>query len=91
MSDDKPPRPEGYEMQQDDENPCGEIHPLPCGVDKDCGYLENYVSETKLRELVDRMLSNQDGLEDIGTPQALAAKMERKRWADELEQVLEDG
>lgn len=32
MTDENPP-----DMNQ---KPCGEYHPLPCGVDKDCGYLE---------------------------------------------------
>lgn len=41
-----------------DEKPCGEIHPLPCGVDKDCAYLEGYTGNTKLKELIEEWNDN---------------------------------
>jgi len=36
----------GPTYEHAEEKPCGEVHPLPCGVDKSCPETESYDAET---------------------------------------------
>ncbi len=75
-----------------DEKPCGRIHPLPCGVDKDCAFLEGYTGNTKLKELIEEW---RDQAHEYKTSYD---RDEHAAWgymmdqcADELEEVIDDG
>lgn len=63
--------------------PCGEHHPLPCGVDGECGYLER---EKELRELVESWRDKDYPTNDKGA----IKEAERDKCAADLEHVLED-
>jgi len=73
---------------ESDENPCGEIHPLPCGVDKECGFIENYTSNEELRELIEQWRDTQEKREQNPDANPVRAQV-LGRCAGELEELLE--
>jgi len=66
--------------------PCGNIHPLPCGVDEDCGFLEGYTGNTGLRELIETWREQSELQGQFGN-EGLSEMAEQH--ADELEDLLD--
>lgn len=44
----------------DEAQPCGEYHPLPCGLDTACGFIENSVHKQDVREVISTFTTSAD-------------------------------